>query len=140
MRSPRARFASPAAPPARSGQDVTASARRLVKFTKATVIIAFVWTGLCAAVLTAHQTIVYLQTGEWDAFPISSVLGDRGNVTYTIASSKKIESDRLNVAKILDHSIEIPAIVPLLIALLALLLFWAYLSRIEKEELVRTER
>lgn len=119
---------------------MTASARRLIRFTKATVIIAFAWTGLCAAVLTAHQTILYLQTGEWDAFPISSVLRDRGDVTYTIASSKKIESDRLNVDKILDRALEIPAIVPLLIALLALLLFWAYLSRIEKEEIVRTER
>jgi len=119
---------------------VTASARRLIKFTKATVIIAFAWTGLCAAVLTAHQTIVYLQTGEWDAFPISSFLRDRGHVTYTVASSKKIESDRFDVDKILDRLLEIPAIVPLLIALLALLLFWAHLSRIEKDGLVRTQR
>ena len=136
MRSPRARFASPAAPPARSGQDVTASARRLIKFTKATVIIAFAWTGLCAAVLTAHQTIVYLQTGEWDGYPISSVIRSRDNVTYTMASSRKIDADHSSVNQIFDWVLEIPAIVPLLIALLALLLFWAHLSRVEKEGFV----
>src|SRR5215475_10602451 len=86
----------------RWGQDVTTSARRLIRFTKITVLIASTWTALCAVMLTGHQIITYLQTSEWDGHPISSVIRSQDNVTYTMASSRKIDADHLNVNQIFD--------------------------------------
>ena len=111
---------------------MTAFEQRLVRFTKIAVIIAATWTGLSAAMLVSAQLIFWLQNNEWDDYPISSVMASRHDITYTVTSSSKLKTDQIYVDQILDWVLAVPAIVPLLIAFVALIAFWARLSKIEK--------
>jgi len=114
------------------GHKVTAFEQRLVRFTKIAVIIAATWTGLSAAMLVSAQLIFWLQNKEWDAYPISSVIADRRDITYTVASSRELNKDQIYDNQIVDWVLHVPAIVPLLIAFVCLVAFWMRLSEIEK--------
>ena len=106
--------------------------RRLVRITKVTVLIAATWTGACAATLVVVQALSWLRDDEWDAFPLSVFISRRHGATYRVASSSHLDTDRIDLSQILDWLLGIPAILPLLIAFVALIAFWMRLSKIER--------
>jgi len=111
---------------------VNAFEQRLVRFTKITVLIAATWTSGCAAVLVAAQVIIWLQNDMWDAYPISSFVISQHEINYTVASSSKLNTDRINANQILDWILGVPAMLPLLIAIVAPIGFCVRLSRIDQ--------
>jgi hypothetical protein len=109
--------------------------QQLVKFTKITVLFAAAVTILCAVMIVGWQVTSWIQNGEWNAYPVSSVISslqrDRNN-TYVTASLKKVETGSPFWEAVADWLVDIPAIVPLLIAAALLLTFYAKLSAIER--------
>jgi hypothetical protein len=69
--------------------------QQFVKFTTITVLFAAALTILCAVVIVGWQVTSWIQNGEWNAYPVSSVISslqrDRNN-TYVTASLKKVET------------------------------------------------
>jgi hypothetical protein len=109
--------------------------QQLVKFTKTTVVFAAALTVLCAVVIVGWQVTSWIQNGEWNAYPVSSVISslqrDQNN-TYVTASLKKVETGSPFWEAVASWLLDIPAIVPLLIAAALLLAFYLKLSAIEK--------
>ena len=110
---------------------MTAFERRLVRITNITALVAALWTSGCAAALVAGQVINWLQNGKWNAYALSSFVIGQRDITGTIAS--KLNTDRAN-DQILDWVLRVPAILPLLIAIIALIAFWRRLSKIERTD------
>ena len=101
---------------------MTTVGQRFVRFTKRTVLIAAIWTGTCAAVLLVAQLLRF-RNGQWKAYPISSLVMGRHDITNT---------GRTDIDQIVDWILELPALVPLLIAFVILVAFWMRLAKIEK--------
>ena len=106
--------------------------QRLVRVTRIIVLIAATWTGGCAVALASVQAISWLRNDEWDSYPLSSVLVSPHRITYKVASSSELETDRVDLNQIVDWLLGVPAIVPLLIAFAALIAFWVRLLKIER--------
>jgi hypothetical protein len=108
--------------------------QQLARFAKLTALFAGALTILCAAMIVGWQVTFWIQNGEWNAYPISSVINglhSDGNTTYITASLKKVESGSSIKQAMTDWLLEIPAIVPLLIVASLLLVFYLKLSAIE---------
>jgi hypothetical protein len=100
-----------------------------------TVLVAAISTSGSAVVLVAAQVITWLQNGRWEAYPLSSFVLGRHDITGTVA--REPITDRINVNRILDWVLGVPAVVPLLIAIVALIALWRYLSEIERTGFTR---
>jgi hypothetical protein len=110
---------------------VLASRQRLVRFAKMTALLSAAWTILVAILIVGRQATSWLQDGVWESYPLSSVISslEKGQgSTYTTASADKPAA----ISGTLDWLLEIPAIVPLLIASVLLLAFYSRLTTIEK--------
>ena len=85
---------------------------------------------LSAVLIVGRQLTSWLETGEWDAFTISSVVKSLyQSSTYTTAGAEK------SGPKLADWILDIPVIVPgLLIALTLHLAFFLWLTYIEKPD------
>lgn len=110
---------------------MTAFHQRFLRLTKIAVLIAAAWTACCAVVLLAVGIISWLRADEWASYPLSSILvTDR---TYSLASSREVGPGRVNMTdQMLEWVLGLPAILPLLVALIALLTFWMRLSKLER--------
>ena len=107
----------------------------LVRFATMTALLSAVWTILVAVLIVGRQTTSWLQNGVWETYSLSSVINglkkDQGS-TYTTASSDRTASELTIMQGAPDWLLEIPAIVPLLIASVLLLVFYSRLVVIEK--------
>jgi hypothetical protein len=107
----------------------------LVRFAKMTALLSAVWTLLVAVLIVGRQTTSWLQHGVWDPYPISAVINglekDRGSA-YIMASSGRAATEVTILQGTTDWLLEIPAIAPLLIASVLLLVFYSGLLVIEK--------
>jgi hypothetical protein len=107
----------------------------LVRFAKMTALLSAVWTLLVAVLIVGRQATSWLQYGVWDPYPLSSVINsvekDRGSA-YMTASSGRTATEVTILQGMTDWLLEIPAIVPLLIASVLLLVFYSGLLVIEK--------
>jgi hypothetical protein len=95
------------------------------------VLVSTVWTILCAVLIVGWQVTSWLQGGIWDPSLSSMIRSLQGNqdITYATASANKPATEGIT-----DWFLEIPAIVPLLIASALLLVFYAWLATIEQED------
>jgi hypothetical protein len=100
-----------------------------VKFAKITALLSAGWTFLCAVLIVGLQVTLWLRNGIWETYSLSSVIKaseNHQNIKYVTASSDKFETEGMA-----DWVLEIPAMVPLLIALALLLTFYWRLRIIE---------
>jgi hypothetical protein len=109
--------------------------QQLLRFAKLTAVLAAALTILCAVMIVGWQVTSWIQNGEWNSYPVSSVISslqrDQNN-TYVTASLKKVETGSPFWEAVADWLLDIPAIVPLLIVAALLLAFYLKLSAIEK--------
>jgi hypothetical protein len=85
---------------------------------------------LSAVLIVGQQVTSWLQDGIWDAYSLLSIISRlKGNQNIYVTAS----SDNVQTNGIADWLLEIPAIVPLLIASALLLAFYAWVAAIEKE-------
>jgi len=103
-----------------------------LKFAKVTVLASAVWTIFCATFIFGWQFISWLRYGAWDVFPISSIVLT-GQAIYVTASAEQTRPQQAVFQSVIDWLLEIPAIVPLVIASALLFGFYARLSMMEKQ-------
>jgi hypothetical protein len=103
----------------------------LVRFAKLTAVIADVSTIFCAVLIVGWQIIIFLRDGSWRALPLSLVLNaseyNHGEVTGSIDKT----GGKL-VTNFIDALLQVPIIVPLLLATAFLTAFYLWLSDIER--------
>jgi hypothetical protein len=102
---------------------------RLIRFTKAVSLVANAWTILYAVLIVSWQIAAFLREGKWVALPLSSAinkLGHERGAIYATANAHEIESS------LADALLQIPTIVPLLLASALLTAFYLWLARTEK--------
>jgi hypothetical protein len=115
----------------------------LVRIAKVTALLAAAWTLLCALLIVGWQAISWLQSGIWSRYPLSSAiegLGGGQRARYLTASSDPLDNRLLNVKKqwaniqaMIDWVLDLPTIVPLLIASVLLLALYVRLAAAQEE-------
>jgi hypothetical protein len=98
--------------------------QRLIRLTKTAALISALWTVFCAALLFGWQAVVWLKQGVWRSYTVASLIRGDPEVTYTTAS---YDSNQL-----LEDFLELPAIIPLLVAAILLLAFQSWMASIQK--------
>ena len=105
---------------------------RLIRFAKLTVLIADVATIFCAFLVVGWQIIIFLRGGNWRALPLSLVFNTPNNGdVYSTASINKIGESR--VTDFTDVLLQMPIIMPVLLAAAFLTGFYLWLSSLERE-------
>ena len=90
---------------------------------------------LCAGVLAGYQVTTWLQNDIWDNVPISSMmkrLKRPSDATYVRGELERTERSLEDKHFVINQLLEIPTIVPLLIASALLLGFCIWLNSITK--------
>ena len=108
--------------------------QHLVRFTKVIVLIAATSTVACMALLLGGQLRFWLMHDEWNSYPLSSLLANRHD-TYSVASVSKATADQVDPNPIVEWVMDMPTVFLLVIALVVLIGFSMFLSRIEKSRL-----
>ena len=107
---------------------------RLIRFAKLTVLIADVATLFCAFLIVGWQIIIFLRGGNWRALPLSLVFNtpehNQGDI-YSTASIDKIVAR--HSTDFTDALLQLPIIMPVLLAAAFLTGFYLWLSSLEKE-------
>jgi hypothetical protein len=110
--------------------------RRLLTLTRGLAGFAIAFTGLCASALMAWQFYSWATAGSWNTVAFSDVL-ELADVspprTYTPASVTSYGAERERIDVIFEWLLNLPAIMPLLLALSLLTAFYVFLLSVEKE-------
>ena len=104
---------------------------RLIRFAKLTVLIADVSTLFSAVLIVGWQIIILLKDGSWTALPLSLVFNTSKGEIYSTASIDKIGESR--VTNFTDVLLQVPIIMPMLLAAAFLTAFYLWLSSLERE-------
>jgi hypothetical protein len=102
---------------------------RLIRFSKVVALMANAWTIFYAVLIVGWQIATLLKEGSWPALPLSYVMSKLGyerGAIYATANVREIESG------IIDSLLQVPAIVPLLLASVLLTIFYLWLARTEE--------
>jgi hypothetical protein len=96
-----------------------------------TALVADVWTLFCAVLVVGWQVLIFFRDGSWHALPLAFVFKrleyGRGEI-YATSSVDKMDKGHLA-----DTILQVPVIVPLLLAALLLTAFYSWLSKAEKQ-------
>ena len=107
---------------------------RLIRFAKLTVLIADVSTLFCAFLIVGWQIIIFLRGGNWWALPLSLVFNtsehNQGDIYSTASIDKIVARHSTNFT---DALLQLPIIMPVLLAAAFLTAFHLWLSSLEKE-------
>ena len=98
-----------------------------------TALVADIWTIFCAVMIVGWQMFVFFKEGSWHALPLSFVFNMREysrDEIYSTASVDKIE--RTYLTSVADGLLQVPVIVPLLLAAALLTAFYLWLSDTER--------
>jgi hypothetical protein len=100
----------------------------LVRVAKAAALIGAGWTICCALLLLGWQTKTWIDDEIWPTLPVSTVVNKVviGPGVYLTASA---EEPKLSL---MSTICEVPAIVPLLVALALLIAFYLWLGHTER--------
>lgn len=105
----------------------------LVRFARVTALLGAAWTACCIVLVVGWELKSWLAGGSWPALQISFIMRRMGNdqgAVYFPASAGKLE--RHHQLDLVGALLELPAIVPLLIATVLIALFYLWLGRIER--------
>ena len=104
---------------------------RFVRFAKLTALFANVLTVFSAVLIVGWQITILLKDGSWTALPLSLVFSTPKAEVYSTASIDKIGESR--VTNFTDVLLQVPIIVPMVLAAAFLTAFYLWLSSLEKE-------
>jgi len=107
---------------------------RLIRFAKLTTLLAGLLTLIHLFLIVGWQAVTFFNNGVWPALQLSAVVRwarDRGEI-YETASTPSVKRGDLLVSAA-DTLLQIPVVVPLLLALALLIVFFMWLSHIEKQ-------
>jgi hypothetical protein len=107
---------------------------RLIRFAKLITLLAGLLTLLQLVLIVGWQAVTFFNKGRWPALQLSAVVKwvqDRGEI-YETASTPSVERGDL-LASAAETLLQIPVVVPLLLALALLIVFFLWLSHIEKQ-------
>jgi hypothetical protein len=104
---------------------------RFVRFAKLTALFANVLTAFSAVLIVGWQIIILVKDGSWTALPLSLVFSTPKGEVYSTASIDKIGESR--VTNFTDVLLQVPIIMPILLAAAFLTAFYLWLSRLERE-------
>jgi hypothetical protein len=109
---------------------MTSFPRRLATLAKISAVISASTTMVTAAIVVGAQVFSYVETGEWESFPISKWLELAGMrpATYVTADSSSHDGPSL-IGQLLD----LPASVCLLLIAAILLAFSLWCASVEKQ-------
>ena len=107
---------------------------RLIRFARIAALVADIWTIFYAVLIVGWQTTIFLKDGSWPALPLSSIF-NKLNIDHApiYATASTGETEKSQLASILDALLRVPAIVPLLLAMVLLTAFYLWLARTEKK-------
>ena len=96
---------------------------RLAKFASIASLITVAWTLLCGVMIVGWQAKFWVQDGIWPDLSIAFIL--TGHALYQTASAERVQTSA-------DRLLELPAIVPVLIASAFLTAFYLWLVKVER--------
>jgi hypothetical protein len=102
-----------------------ALSRRLIRFTKTTALISFLWTLFCAVLLLGWQVAIWFREGIWHSYTVAALVKADPEVTYTTSS--------YTAQTTIEKLLEIPAIIPLLIVAALLRAFYGWVAALEND-------
>ena len=106
---------------------------RLIRFAKMATLVAGILTIFEAVLVVSLQVVVFLREGSWHALTVSSVFDNtktgRGGI-YVPASVGEVEKN--HQTDVVDALLQVPVIVPLLLAAALLTAFYLWLTHTEK--------
>jgi hypothetical protein len=97
---------------------------RLLRFAKTTAFISALWTICCAMVVIVLQAKAWWRDGSWNSLSILAVVRGEPEVTYSTAS--------YSAPTMIDRLLDLPALVPLLLAAMALFALYGWLAEVER--------
>ena len=110
--------------------------KRLVRLAKFTTLLSGVFTILCTGVVFGLQVTSWLQTGLWESYQLSSVIGmlksDRNDV-YVTASTDKFQTELTSTQVIVDWLLGVPTVIFMLVVAGLHVLFYFYVVAVEKQ-------
>jgi hypothetical protein len=109
--------------------------RRLVAFSKVVVAAATAVMVLAIVAIGSLQAIAWVKTGTWSSVPFWQILDLAGievERTYTTASSGLHSEKRPDLDAFVQWWLDVPAIIPLLVASTVLALFYVGLKSVEE--------
>jgi hypothetical protein len=119
-----------------AGGEPVSAFKRIVRLAKFTTLLSGVFTILCTGVVFGLQVTSWLQTGLWEAYQLSSVMGmlksDRNDV-YVTASTDKFQTELTSTQLMVDWLLGIPTVLFLLVVAGLHVFFYLYLVNIEKQ-------
>jgi hypothetical protein len=105
----------------------------LVRIAKSAALIAAAWTICCAVLLFVWQVKTWKTEGSWPPVRLSTVmqkLGISHGVIYLPAGAN--DPERTHAPGLMSAVSDVPAIFPLLVALVLLIAFYLWLERVER--------
>ena len=99
---------------------------RFLRFARTMALAANIWTIFCAVLIVGWQIIIFFREGSWHALPISFFFSTPEHSRGEIYSTASIDPTNL-----VDAVLEIPAILPLLLAVALLTAYYLWLSNTE---------
>ena len=119
-----------------AGGEPVSAFKRIVRLAKFTTLLSGVFTILCTGVVFGLQVTSWLQTGLWEAYQLSSVMGmlksDRNDV-YVTASTDKFQTELTSTQLMVDWLLGIPTVLLLLVVAGLHVFFYLYLVNIETQ-------
>lgn len=119
-----------------AGGEPVSAFKRIVRLAKFTTLLSGVFTILCTGVVFGLQVTSWLQTGLWEAYQLSSVMGmlksDRNDV-YVTASTDKFQTELTSTQVMVDWLLGIPTVLLLLVVAGLHVFFYLHLVNIEKQ-------
>ena len=106
----------------------------LIRSTKIAALVADVWTIAFATLILGWQTIVFLSEGAWPGVSLQVALEKLGygnGVVYETTATRGIGAHEPPSA--LHALLQVPAIVPSILVVVLITVFYLWLSRIEKQ-------
>ena len=104
---------------------------RFVRFAKLTALFAGVSTIFSAVLVVGWQITILLKDGSWTVLPLSLVFSTPKSEVHSTASIDKIGESR--VTNFIDVLLQVPIIMPMLLAAAFLTAFYLWLSSLERE-------
>lgn len=109
----------------------------LIAISRAIVLVASAATALCASAIMAFQLGSGFAVGMWNSVPMSQILAIADiNIerTYTTASANAQASQPLSIESVLGWVLDVPAMIPLFIALCLLVVFDRHLASVDNRD------
>jgi hypothetical protein len=106
---------------------------RLIRFARVTALVADLWTIFCAVLVVCWQVLLYIREGSWNALPLAFVfkrLEYRHGEIYATSGIDTLARGYLTDLR--DILLQVPVIVPLLVAAALLTAFYSWLSKAER--------